>query len=833
MNKSFDEIFDKFHRKLKTEFVYNINKFEYEILESYNQLLGILCIDYDTYRKYIPHMLYDVEHYGIKSLSYSMHIFLELFNKLIATKTISKIDLSVFEEKITDHTYKKFIKLFEEKIKSSNRLRISEFAFDNHDLSNQEMKEIVSLIIDELQDSSRIINWKVEQADIIMMQMPFLRFFLNTLNNSELFYYSAGMFLDRLNTSEYFQAARDFSEELLISSFNDNVPEYGFFTAFRCYSNQKSVYAAILFANISLHCALNSGRPISNKYLQEVILQSIKLFRNAKLFPLAINIYNKIPSILEFSEYDRRSLDHTYFTCLLSEHNSDLPDIILEYLHKERESILQAGIHESTPWLITLYNIQRLFPNADFSLSGLGFYLSVFEKIVPKETFEKYKDIVDGDSSKLKNYLKKSLIKLNETRNTSDIVHDNETALTIANRLIKNSFEKHDEEAILLAMMLKSDFSLIFQSKESKESAPFKLPNDKLGDLDTFYSDKKANKDISTDISKTYIWLTVTEGNVFQLSLHANSFYFNFLENWDWLIYDKLCKSGYFSSLSFDDTIKDKNGIREISKEEYIEQSIEIVKKINFCKTNIDKKTTTVYLIKDMELASFPHNLILDKEGSFVHLEKPVANILSTEWYLSCRDDSSIGNEFSKSIWIPTEEGDFTLNQLYGSLEESLDQYLFNVYKYAIIESPMSSELNIICSHGGADIASKQVLYPGNNPLLNLNHIIGNGKILIFFVCHSGSYQNEFFSNNITSIVKTYIKHGYRAVIAPFWALHVNIPKIWLPVFIQSLNKGVSIDLALFAANKAVYSKYQTPSAWASMHLYGNPHLVVKKENSN
>ena len=650
------------------------------------------------------------------------------------------------------------------------------------------------------------------------------------INHPALFYFSAGMFLDRLNTSEYFQAARDFSEEIMISSFVDEIPEFGFLNSFRCYSSQGSVHAAILYANISLYCAtLNGKKNIFDKFLLDIIGQSLKFFRNARLNTWAIQIYRSIPNNLQLSDYERRSFDHKYFTCLLADKDEGLPNSILDYLHKERESIFQARADESIPWLIILYNIRRLYPHTDFSSSGLGYYLNIFEKIVPVSIVEKYKYIIQGDSEKLKVYLKKSLIKLNETRNESDIVYDNETALTIASRLIEDSFEKQDEEAVLLAMMLKSDFSLIFQSKEAEEIAPFKLPNDEVELFSAIYGhNERILKIISRDRTALYIWLAVTEGKVFQLSLFNNLFQFDFLDNWNWALYEKLHKSDYFSSMSFDDTLKDSSGVRQVFREEHLEQASQISNTINFCKIKIDKKASRILLIKDMELAGFPHNLLLDDQASFIHLEKPITSILSTEWYASLKDDTRIEKDFSKSIWIPTKGGDLTLNQLYSSLKDSLEEHLFSVYQDSNVESPISSEINIVCSHGTKDIASKQVIYPGDAPLLTLSNIIGEGKILVFFVCHSGSYQNEFFRNNIISMVKTYIAVGYKAVIAPFWSLHVHIPRIWLPAFIHSLNKGESIDHAMFTANSSVYAKYPTPSAWASMHLYGNPHLCVK-----
>lgn len=828
MNQSPNEIIKLFYNKLSAERMYGTNKFEGEIITHYLKILEILSKDYPTYRRYIPKILSSLEQNDTKSISYSVFIFFQLYDELLSSKTIIKIDLSVLDEKITDQTLQKYFQALDKSLEANNKPRISEFNFKAENLSEQEVKEIVSLLVNLLQDSSKTLEWSADQGDVLMMQLSVLRYLLNSLGNSGLFYFAAGMFLDRLNTSEYFQAARDVSEEIIISSFNDGTPEYGFFNSYSCYSSQGSIHAAILYANISLYCAIHKDKPILDKYLQEIIWQSIKFFRNTRLFSWAINIYKGIPKKLHFSDYERRAIDHTYFTCLLGSMDKNLPNEILDYLHREGENIFRAGIHESTHWLIILYNIKRLYSKADFSPTALGFYLNVFENIVPEGTVEKHKNIISGDSEKLKVYLKKSLIKLNETRNQSDIVYDNEMALKISNRLIEDSFSKQDVEAVLLAMMLKSDFSLIFQPKEAEEFVAFKLPNDDLEELNVLYSDlKQFLKNLSPDESELFIWFAVTEGKVFQLSLLNEKFHFYHLKNWNWSSFDKLSKSDYFSSMSFDNTIKDKNGVREVLPEEHLWQANEISKTLDFsCLTSV-QDANSILIIKDMELARFPHNLLLDDNGSFIHLEKPMANILSTEWYLSNKNDSTINNDFTKSIWIPTEDGDFTLNQLYGSLEQHLKNYQFDIFQNTNLSSPISSDLNIVCSHGSKNIASVQVIYPNDKPLVNLDQIVGKGNVLIFFVCHSGSYKKEFFRNNIISMVKSYISSGYKAVIAPFWSLHVNIPNKWLPEFIDSLNKGLSINLAVYNANKAVADKYPTPTAWACMHLYGNPHLSI------
>ena len=569
---------------------------------------------------------------------------------------------------------------------------------------------------------------------------------------------------------------------------------------------------------------------LQNKLAQEIIWESIKYFRNVKIYPLAVRIYKSIPNEVTFSVYEKRAIENTYFSCLLFSKDETLPNQVLNYLHKEREDLLKSGPKEALPWLLLLHNIKRLYPDADFSYTALGFYLTVFSSMVPKDSSDKFIKIIQGDSKDLKNYLKLSLLRLNETRNKNDLVYDNDKALTIANRLIEQGFVKADDEAILLAMIIKSDFSLLFKPKVTSKLRAFILPDNDFEKFDSLYGNyKKISKILSSSDSELFVWLAVTEGKPFQLTLIDGKFTFSALKLFDWDIFHSLKKSNYFSSLSFNSDIKDLFGVREVSVEEHLEQSTKIQNDLNFSRLLLKKKASSILIVKDMELARFPHNLILDENGSFIHAKKPITNILSTEWFISCKNDVTINNDFSKSIWIPTEDDDLTINKLFDSLKPELVKNKFFIYRDIDISEPISTELNIICSHGGKDIASHQIISSGQRYLENLDKIVGQGKILIFFVCHSGSYNNEYFRNNITSIVKTYISLGYKAVIAPFWSLHVNIPKIWLESFIKALNKGLNISNSLFKANKSVSKKYPTPAAWACMHLYGNPYLSTNK----
>ena len=290
-----------------------------------------------------------------------------------------------------------------------------------------------------------------------------------------------------------------------------------------------------------------------------------------------------------------------------------------------------------------------------------------------------------------------------------------------------------------------------------------------------------------------------------------------------------LLHSGYFSQFSFDDTIKTKSEVRTVLPEEHVDESIQYIKKFDFFRLDLIEGTTPLLIVMDMDLAGFPHNLLLNKQGDLIHEKQPVANILSTEWYIRYTNHVKLTKGFLKSIWLPIEGGDFVLNHLFGKLEDSLTTQNFNVLKSIEPTNPINADLNIICAHGANDIALKQVIFPDNTPRLNLDKYLANGKVLIFFVCHSGSVSSTPFENSISSIVKRYIAKGYSSVIAPFWALHIDIPPIWLPAFLNSLEKGDSIINAVYEANMAVKEVYPTLAAWCCLHLYGDPHLSLEE----
>ena len=142
---------------------------------------------------------------------------------------------------------------------------------------------------------------------------------------------------------------------------------------------------------------------------------------------------------------------------------------------------------------------------------------------------------------------------------------------------------------------------------------------------------------------------------------------------------------------------------------------------------------------------------------------------------------------------------------------------------------PLNSSINILCAHGNEKGKDAYCFSAGDVKFSNLNKMVGKGELLILFVCHSGSMDNSNFDSAIHTMIKIFIRAGYQAVIAPMWALSTEILPKWLETFMARFEEGDFVVDALYKANMAVKKEYPTPSAWANLHLFGNPYLHVQK----
>jgi hypothetical protein len=821
IEKQFQELNTKLHSINHSIRTYSDNEIISDILEISNAII----IDYETYNKYIPNFLDILEKSPEASINYLIHIYLKLYHRIVKSKNIKEVNASSFS--VDKDSDKYLLDLTEQELKEKQQLRFSaiQFSVDQH--TKDQIEGMIGLAIRTIQKLLESTNWDLDDINVIVIQLVLLRNLLIAADDKHTIYFITANIIKNFSVSQHNQLSRDFSEEVVITSYIDQKAEYGFYNSFVSFSTSHSPIPALTYAIISFNAAL-SKQQIDLLYIELIVKESIRFFRNIGLQKISVDLYNSFPDYIKLDDYEKRSYDHAKFTISLKNNDANLPTKILDYLNEHREDILNNGVHDAKPWLILLYNIKRIYASADFSSTGLGFYLTAFEYIVPESDYIEFKTMFFGEIPELKTLLKKSLIKLNETYYSDDLKHDNQNSIVIANRIIKISTTNTDFESLIIAALVKSDLTISFKDKGRIGVIPATI--NKL-DEDTFISLYGKVSDTISTISGLdnykFIWFLKSEMNVFVLQFNGNVAYSE-LKDWESQNFRKLLSTNFFSKLSFDSSIKTRHEVRTVLSEEHLEESEKIKSEFQFTKVNFTNENMGVLIVMDMDLAGFPHNLLLDQESKFIYLENPICNILSTEWFVSNHGNTKLPNSFSKSVWIPIECGDMTINMLYSKIENTINDFKFSIDTSEKPNQPLSSDLNIIVSHGANNIALKPALYPESNDIrLDFSSYIGKGKILIFFVCHSGSTQVTPFSNSISSIVKDYIMQGYSAVIAPFWSLSIESAPIWLAKFLESFHSGNSIIISVYDANMEIYNKFPTVAAWGCMHLYGDPDISI------
>ena len=169
---------------------------------------------------------------------------------------------------------------------------------------------------------------------------------------------------------------------------------------------------------------------------------------------------------------------------------------------------------------------------------------------------------------------------------------------------------------------------------------------------------------------------------------------------------------------------------------------------------------------------------------------------------------------------------------LWSRLSNAISGFNINIQTTIAPSASLNSDVNILISHGSRDISTSHNISPGEGTtLVGTDLLISRGSILILFICHSGSMTKALFRDKVMSLIRQYFQAGCQAIVAPLWSLHVSVPPIWLPAFINSIENNDTVAEAVHKANMEVYSINKNPGAWACLHLYGNPYIKIHSHN--
>jgi hypothetical protein len=817
---------------IKGKIIYNkvskSYKYDGDILQGLELLIVDVSSSYDAYCERISILLPDLEEIKSESLMYLENLF------------SSKLDYIMKEVKPTqeqfpyninydfESVFEKLQHLMETSFSKNNVIRLSGDYELSKELSTAELKECLELSFNILYDAATTREAAVDTLDTRNLTATIMRQIALKVGNPVFFYNTIGLLVDKLDNLGEHQASRNMAEELVLSSYKDKLPDYGFYNYFKSYANQGNLISGLVYGNLFL-TKLLSTKKISNYLYKHIIWQTIKLYRNSSIHSRAIEIFESVNWDYYDNDHEKRAITQTYFHSLLHLVNAKTPYLVSDFLNKEREEIIKGGEEEALPWLILLLNLERIFGKEKINEHGLDYYIIFFKQICPKEKYEKNEKIISGDIKSLKVYLKEELVRLETTKFKADFIYDNSNALLYASRLMSNP----DVEGFLLAMIVKSDFSFVFKNKTTENVREVKQIEISEKEFEKIYGN--AEEYISSTFlneNVELLWIAKAEKHYFQLNYY-NDFVIKHLSHFNTTDLEKFYK--YLGTLLlFQTTKQSKSGqIIGLVTEDYEAQSITVNNGIPF-EMEFLNEVSPLFVVKDIDITNYPHNLLKNRNRDFIYLQRPICNMLSLEWLKENKSKNTIPASYTKSIFIPHEDGDLIINQLYNSISN----YIFeNNFKTSFSQNalePLSSNINIVVSHGKEDISTFNTITSDSNTFIfNPDKILGEGQIAILLICHSGSMKSDLFSNSTATYLKQILKLGYQGIIAPFWGLDIDLLPHWLPAFFNSLNEGFPAYQACHYANMKLNEIFPSPSSWGCLHFYGNPYLKIQTISTN
>ena len=425
--------------------------------------------------------------------------------------------------------------------------------------------------------------------------------------------------------------------------------------------------------------------------------------------------------------------------------------------------------------------------------------------------------------------LMEELAKLEMTRNSEDIGQDSYKALVLAKDVIEKAVTDNKPADFILAMRPKSDYS--FAMTDKKLEGDFKkvaVVDPKAEDCNLPYGEiDRLAWLLQTEMSDCVMWIGKGNSKVFRMTLLRDMYKFDELSAISAIDADKLQKET-ISKLVFSQTERDRSDTIYTKNElELKSEAEQIYQQMKECTIAVPNIVNRIFFIKDMAVSAIPHQLMIDERtGKFVGESWPSANVISTEFLIKSNFNDPLPKGYNKSYWSPLNK-EATFWGIKEGLKQVFENYQFDVDDNDEPAMPLHADLNIVCAHGADNISDSEWFYAGGTPIFNSKRAIGPGKVLVLFVCYSGSITHQYYDHTMHTIIKRYLRMGYSSVVAPMWSLNTEITKIWLPVFMEIVDAGGYVVDAVFQANMEVKKQFITPSAWACLHLFGNPYMKI------
>jgi len=760
---------------------------------------------------------------GIYGLDF-FGIMLVIFLKKIKDFPLAAIGDSFF---IDDYEYdatkanSELKNIFNNFLERTEKFRL----LDSH-IENIEGDKLSLLLqsVEIIQEVVTIMTPQKNDVTIVYFYAAIIKQLSRELNKSEYFYFALGLVIDKFTQSQKYQLARDLAEEALYLSKEDDLLYWGFYLQFKVFNSQYIGNEASLYL---LSCVLSLKQvTVSKEFYEDLLINIHRFFRNFGFAEYAILIYDEILKLPFLREAQLESLTCSNFNLLLQMNDQNLVVKVYNFLNEYREPIIRKGKLSATPWLSLIYNLQYC-SKGKIDCSILLEYQKLFESILGFEVVDKLKAYTIGESEQIKEYFINTLIAHLDTRDRLDFAGEVRHSLVLANRLIEKSYHDNDPESFLLAMILKTDFSLTFKEK---------LPEGLLSEINfnkseakeiEFYQNylREVRKIIERFPEYLFVWLASSDKYVFKLTFENSQFNkieklkkYNLAEHQNWVEHN-------IHLLRFNESEIIGGQYYPYTEASQIDDLKVISNSLNFA--NIDLSMgKSICLMRDMRLCDMPHNLLKSDNNNLILQTNPLVDTISISMLEQNKGEFLLPVNPSLTMWVPLSEGDLTLNLLFSKLEKTIEEYEIQVIDFPIPENPIDSNIAILIAHGNQNISDFPSLFTfSKKAITNIFKIINKVDVLVLFVCHSGSSEQSILRSQINSFVRSLLKMGVKTIIAPFWALHISIPPIWLPAFLNSFMSGLNIEKSSRNANLEVYELNKNPGAWCCLHCYGNPNI--------
>lgn len=686
-----------------------------------------------------------------------------------------------------------------------------------------EMKGYLLTYIESLIDNSfATTNWDNQMIVTVLFSLELHKKVAQEVNALSSFYFHCTVLSDRLSTSSEYRIHTEIFHALIKCSYDDKCPENGFYLMSRCQNSKNDVIAGLLMLCLTLKNITSKGCVNDNLYrlfYEQFFATSISIGH----YKLVKSLLSDLNDLFSLTDYQKANNQYRYFMALLSFDlvvDETLKEIH-EYVLKNKTVIETSKANLGLVYLSLILAVKRNCPQLSNTYLFDSILLDFFKNLVGNTEYDKlYNQYFGTNIDLLKENAIKFQIQLLNARDEIEMEHILKSQHALILNLHNKGISENDLDCYLISMLFKTDYTL---SVTIREHIPIRSLAETNNKTETHFDSytQYLKQTLNIDSQKCFCWVSTDHDKFFSLSLFNNQFSnITIINNWD--------------------STKIKNWLAQINrylsnindeKKRWSNNKLRLDMFSGICLENIPENASEILIVKDGWMSEFPHNLFLNSEREFIILKKPITNIISAEWYAKRKANNL--PDFNIRAYLPLEDSDEAIKELHENkhFKRAIQKYNIQVENKNIPSKTLNGTINILVAHGANNISDFYAITTNNktgNVVLDLNNIIGEGKIAILFICNAGKQKMSDYSHKVSSFTRIFLQKNYETVIAPAWDLYTSVPPIWLPKFLEMMESKHTVSEAFHSATKKVYELNNDPEYWACLHLYGNPNLRLE-----